>query len=123
MSTSPICVYTRSTRSMQVASILTWMRLWSETWSIGSATIALVIVRFLTHIWSSWLPSLCVGVFPLKAGINPAVVRNVCNFLSWPFRSPPMMIFAPASYLTISLARLITVSALLMTVLSCPGSR
>ena len=69
------------------------------------------------------MPSLCVGVFPLRAGVNPARVKKVCILLSWPFRSPPTMIFAPASYLMMSFARLMTVSALLTTKLSCPGSR
>ena len=108
---------------MQTASTFTWMRLWSDTWSIGSATIVMVYERFLTHIWSSWLPSLWVGVFALKAGVNPAKVKKVCSLLSWPFRSPPIIIYAPASYLSMSLARLIKVSALLPTKLSCPGSK
>ena len=45
---------------VKVASIFTWMRQWSDTWSMGSATMALVIQMFLAHIWSSWLPSLWV---------------------------------------------------------------
>ena len=35
--------------STRVASILTWMRRWSETWSMASATIAFWITRFLVQ--------------------------------------------------------------------------
>ena len=85
--------------------------------------MALRMLRFLTHSWSKWLPSLWVVFFALRAGVNPAAVRKVCNLLSYPLRSPPRMILAAGSCLIISLARLATVSALLPTKFSYPGSR
>ena len=44
--------------------------------------MALRMVRFLTHSWSSWLPSLWLGVFALRAGVNPAIVKKVCSYLA-----------------------------------------
>ena len=59
---------------MAVASIVTKMGLWSETWSTGLATTALVMVMFLVYSWSSWLPSLWVIVPSLSAGVSPAPI-------------------------------------------------
>ena len=54
------------------------IRLWSDTWSIGSATMALRMAMFLVHIWSNWLPSLWVTVPYLSAGLNPATTSFLC---------------------------------------------
>ena len=90
---------------------------------MGWATMELVMAMFLTHIWSRKLPFLWVAVPSLSAGVNPAPSSLVFTLAIWPFRSPPMMILAVASYLIMLLTNATTVSALLPTKLSCPGSR
>jgi hypothetical protein len=55
--------------------------------------------------------------------VNPAPSSCAFTLVIWPLRSPPTIIFATASYLTMLLTRATTESALFPTKLSRPGSR